>query len=489
MKIFAATIDRLGFYLLMCCVALAPIPFGSNSDGMAGLLGLALTAALLGTLVAPQPNHRVRRLYAATLAVAIVVALWSAIQVVSLEGAPWASSIWGQTRDLIGAPHDAIAVARYQPLYSLGYVLLPIAAFLCALVYVRDSTRYTTFLNVVVGAGLVITVVCLAQFRYAPDTLLWAEKVHYLGSFTASFVNPNTAATYLGVVMLMALSAGLSHLERAGGLGTLLRPHWGPVDGAWGALSAYLLAALVLFVALMLTQSRAGIMASLAGTALLIGTFAYLAVRRRSSLLAALGFGALALCGAALLAQFYVGRLLLRLELEGFVDRARSCTYKSTWRAIRDHFWQGTGLGTFQDVFPRYRLPRCGLDGHWNMAHNFFLEGMLSLGVGVFALCGLIAYVGLIYAYARGIRERRQMRFVPLSCLGILTILTLHSLVDFSMQIPGMAVLAGSILGAGAAISLESIGASGRQHASAAAQRARRAPRTRTWAGSAQADA
>jgi hypothetical protein len=237
----------------------------------------------------------------------------------------------------------------------------------------------------------------------------------------------------------------------------------------------------VLFVALMLTQSRAGIMASLAGTALLVAAFAYIAMRQRSSLLAALGFGVLALVGAALLAQFYVGRLLLRLQLEGFVDPARSCTYKSTWRAIRDHFWQGTGLGTFQDVFPRYRLFRCGLEGHWNMAHNLFLEGMLSLGVGVFALCAVIVYTGLIHAYATGIRKRRLMRFVPLSCLGILTVLTAHSLVDFSMQIPGLAVVVGSILGAGAAISLESLGASDRKHASAVAG----GGRVRAWAESA----
>jgi O-antigen ligase/polysaccharide polymerase Wzy-like membrane protein len=480
MNIFSAAVDRFGFFLLVCCVALAPIPFGSNSDGVAGLIGVTLALALFGTFLAPEPSRRVRRLHNAALAVAVIVALWSAVQVASLDGMPWSSPIWRQSRDLIGVPRDAIAVARYQPLYSMGYVLLPLAAFLSALIYVRDSARYTTFLKVVITAALAITVVCLAQYRYAPDTLLWGEKHHYVGSFTASFVNPNTAATYLGVVMLMALSAGLSHLERAGGIGALLRPRWRPADSPrWGAPTAYLMSALVLFVALVLTQSRAGIMASLAGTALLIAAFAYIAMRQRSSFLAGLGFGVLALAGAALLAQFYIGRLLLRLQLEGFVDPARSCTYKSTWRAIRDHFWQGTGLGTFQDVFPRYRLLRCGLEGHWNMAHNLFLEGMLSLGVGVFALCAAIVYGGLIHAYATGVRRRRVMRFVPLSCLGILAVLTAHSLVDFSMQIPGLAVVVGAILGAGAAISLEGASESRRASTSAMA-----GGRTHAWAES-----
>jgi O-antigen ligase len=488
MSILASAVDRVGFYVLTCCVAFAPIPFGSNSDGFAGLLGVALTATLLGTLAATPPNHRVRRVYVAALAMAVAVTLWSVIQVVSFDGVFWSSPIWRTAGELIGDTRGVIAVARHQPLHSLGYVLLPLAAFLCALVYVRDSARYTVFLNVVIAAGLIVTVLCMAQYRYMPGTLLWGEKQHYIGSFTGSFVNPNTEATYLGVIMLMALAAGLSHLERGGGLRGLLRPHWARVDHTplrWGAFSAYLAATLVFFVALMLTQSRAGTMASLAGAALLIGAFAYLVARRQSSVLAALGFGALALLGAAVLAQFYAGRLLRRLEIEGFVDDARACTYKSTWRAIRDHFWQGTGLGTFQDVFPRYRLLQCGLDGHWNMAHNLFLEGMLGLGVAMFTLCCVIVYVSLIHAYVQGFRNRRQMRFVPLSCFGILVILTLHSLVDFSMQIPGLAVLAGSVLGAGVAISLETPGAESRQRASSAAIAASRTARARVLAGSA----
>jgi O-antigen ligase len=488
MNFFFTAVDRVGFYLLTCCVAFAPIPFGSNSDGFAGLLGVALTVALIGTFAAPQPDPGVHRLHTAVIALALVIALWSVAQVVSFHGASWSSSVWRTVGELIGETHDAIAVARYQPLYSLGHVLLPFAAFLCALVYVRDTARYTAFLNILITVGFIVTVVCLAQYRYAPDMLLWAEKQHYLWSFSGSFVNPNTAATYLGVVMLMALSAALSHVERAGGMRVLLGPHRGLTESApvrWGALLAYLSAALVFFIALMLTQSRAGIMASLAGAAVLTGAFAYLAVRRRSSLLTALGFGALVLCGAALLVHFYIERLRHRLEIEGFVDEGRACTYEATWRAVQEHFWQGTGLGTFQDIFPRYRLLQCGLDGHWNMAHNLFLEGMLSLGAVVFVLCCLIVYTFLLHAYARGVRKRRQMRFVPLSCLGILVILTLHSLVDFSMQIPGLAVFAGSVLGAGAAVSLEPPGARSRQQRSAVAMASGRAARARAWAGSA----
>jgi O-antigen ligase len=457
MKIFALVLERLGFFLMMCCVAFAPIPLGSNSDGYAGLLGVGLAGALLAALAAPLPNRSCRRLVAAALALAVALASWSALQVAHLDATPWSNPIWQKTRDLIGDAHGAIAAARYQPLHSLGYVLLPFAAFVSALVYVRDAFRYTRFLNIVIATGVIVTIISIGQHLYLPGTLLWAKKQHYLGSFTGTFVNPNTAATYFGVVMLMALAAGLRQVERIGVRRLLAGSLHDPTGGdsvRWGALTGYLGAASVFLVALMLTQSRAGIMASLAGAAFLLGAFVYLAARRRTSPLQALGISASALAGIAVVVAAFGGRLLRRLDLEGFVDEGRACTFRSTWHAIKDHFWQGTGLGTFQDVFPRYRLPQCGLYGYWNMAHNVFLEGALNLGVPVFALCGLAFYGLLVATYARGMRERRQARFVPLLCAAVLVTLTLHSLVDFSLQIPAVAVLVGSVLGAGAAISL-----------------------------------
>jgi hypothetical protein len=239
MNVLVSSVDRLGFFLLTCCAAFAAVPFGSNSDGFAGLLGVMLAASLLGTLVVSQPSRRVRRLSGIALALAVVIAVWSAIQVASWEGMPWANPIWGKTQGLTGGTHDAIAVARYQPLYSLGYVLLPFAAFVSALFYIRDSSRYTKFLNIVVAVCLIVTVICIGQYFYAPDTLLWTEKRHYQWSFTGSFVNPNTAATYFGVLLLLALSAGLRRLERVDFCvcSMLAEARWAVNSCAWGPLS------------------------------------------------------------------------------------------------------------------------------------------------------------------------------------------------------------------------------------------------------------
>jgi O-antigen ligase len=159
------------------------------------------------------------------------------------------------------------------------------------------------------------------------------------------------------------------------------------------------------------------------------------------------------LLGGAALFALYGGLVVRRLEIEGLTDRARLCVYEATWRAIDSNFWRGTGLGTFQDVLPSYRSPACNLYGYWDTAHNFFLEGWLGFGAA-FVVCTAFVYWKLLQTFVRGIRERQRLRFVPLACLCFLVMVTLHSLVDFSLQIPGVGVTVAATLGAGCAISL-----------------------------------
>lgn len=50
---------------------------------------------------------------------------------------------------------------------------------------------------------------------------------------------------------------------------------------------------------------------------------------------------------------------------------------------------------------------------------------------------------------ARGIRVRRRDVIIPVAAFSIATIGILHSLIDFSLQIPGFAVVALAVVGAG----------------------------------------
>jgi O-antigen ligase len=451
-----SAVDKFGFYLLVVCVAWAPVPFGSTSALAAGFLGLLLSIGLLASTLVPVPNRRVRRLHGAALLLGVIAVLWCVIQVVPEASWSWANPIWDRARPLVDTGPGTISASRYQPLHSAGYVLLPLAAFLCALVYVRDGDRYMRFVHALLGAGLLVTLYSLAQYMISPGTLVWAEKRHYAGSFTGTFVNPNNAGTYFGLMLLLSVSLALRQLEMVGSLLLLpMRSHWSADERRRQInLAIYSAIAFVFASALLLTKSRAGIMSSVIGVASLAAAYLMSMLLHRTTLAKAVLATALCLAVAAAWFAIASGYLQRRLLLEGFVDEARLCAYKATWQAIKDAFWTGTGFGTFQDVYPRYRSPDCGIYGYWEMAHNVFLEGWLGLGV-VFLVCTAGVYYLLLTTYARGWRDRRVFRFVPLSCLSLLIIVTLHSLVDFSVQIPAIALAVAAVLGAGAAVSLE----------------------------------
>jgi O-antigen ligase len=149
----------------------------------------------------------------------------------------------------------------------------------------------------------------------------------------------------------------------------------------------------------------------------------------------------------------FAGRSVYRMEEQGS-DDARWCAFSSTIAAIKDNWIFGTGLGAFQDVFPVYRDSDCaGIFGVWERAHNFFLEGWLGLGLP-FLLALAIGYLVLIVTFIHGVKVRHRFRFVPIIGLAALILASLHSLVDFSLQIPGVGVYFAAIMAATVTVSL-----------------------------------
>jgi len=435
--------DKAGFYFLSICGVLAPIPYGSNTAVAAGLIGLLLAVSLFGTPFVPPPVTRVRRLLDATILLSALLIVWTVIQALPLR------SIVASGHPI---PNGISPGFNLQPLHSIGYVLIPFAAFMSALTYIRDDARAITILHVLLGSGFVTTIFSITEYTLSPQTLLLQPKIHYLDAFTGTFVNPNTAASYFGVMLLLSLTLCLrqqGYVRR--------HRHWLSAPAGNPHLRDFLIYSLwtlVFAVALLLTKSRAGIMSSIVAVVGIASVDAFERLRRRALPARSIAIGTLAAAiSVILLFALFGERVILRVANKGLLDRGRLCTYQSTWQAIQDHFWLGTGLGSFQDVFPAYRLPECGMEGYWEMAHSVYLEAWLSLGP-VFFIALVIIYYQLIKTYVLGYQRRKRFRFVPLASLGILALLTLHSLVDFSLQIPGMAVVAALLLGTGAAVSL-----------------------------------
>ena len=115
---------------------------------------------------------------------------------------------------------------------------------------------------------------------------------------------------------------------------------------------------------------------------------------------------------------------------------------------VADRPWLGHGYGNFEEAFAQHRDER--FTDRVDMAHNTYIEHLVELGVPA----TLLLYVGplLLFGYCvRGVFVRRRDQLFPLVAVGATVLVALHALVDFSLQIPAVAVTYAALLGIGVA--------------------------------------
>jgi O-antigen ligase len=209
---------------------------------------------------------------------------------------------------------------------------------------------------------------------------------------------------------------------------------------------------LLCLAAMLMTNSRAGIVLSLVALIVAFVAFFYRDLPRRGGVAAALVIGGLI---ALIFLQVLGGNVSGRFDVQGLSDEGRLETYRSTLRMIADHPWFGTGLGTFVWSFPAYRSANVSMWGVWDLAHSTPLELASDLGLPLAGLVGL-AWLIVLAVLIRVVRTRRHDRIVPVGALAVAILGLAHSIIDFSLQIPGYAIVVFALVGAGLAQSFSS---------------------------------
>jgi O-antigen ligase len=113
---------------------------------------------------------------------------------------------------------------------------------------------------------------------------------------------------------------------------------------------------------------------------------------------------------------------------------------RDAWQIFVHNPWIGTGLGTFETVYPRYASSYDGL--RIDHAHNDYFELLANTGLigGVFGLVFVAFLFWHGYANLRTAENRGGRAFYAgalAACAGIL----LHSFVDFNLHLPSNALL------------------------------------------------
>jgi O-antigen ligase len=131
-------------------------------------------------------------------------------------------------------------------------------------------------------------------------------------------------------------------------------------------------------------------------------------------------------------------------ELSAHGDTPRLMLLHSAWAMIVDHPWLGTGIGSFQLLYPRYRASEeIGTAGGW--VHNDFLQLWQEAGLPMFFLM-----IGLfVWVLWRGTQTMRNKSTVALERLGYLAAVAavlVHSTVNFLFYFSPITLLMGVYL-------------------------------------------
>lgn len=330
-------------------------------------------------------------------------------------------AIWRHTQSPV--PY----VSRQELMHLLVYA----AVFLIAIHNLHRQGLTQWVVIVLVVLGMVLSFYALIQLATGSDKVLWFIKPeNYVRRGGATFVNPNHLAGLLVAIIPLAISQLFM--------------------GRWSALVRVFFgyASLAMLAGIAVTMSRGGWLALGAS----LGVLLVWLVRRPQYRIPAIACVLVVAFGA----WFYfknvdaAQRRLKDVASHGVRDSGQSRKYLlgPTWMMFAEHPVAGVGPGHFDTVFPAYRPVSIQLSPGW--AHNEYLQLLAEYGAvgGILVLSGL-GLLGWGIAKTSKFAERgsndlgfkasnRSAFFIGAS-IGLAGVLV-HSLVEFNLHIPGIAL-------------------------------------------------
>lgn len=425
-------------------LVLAPLFFGSVDQFWIAVWIVVLSiTTILGVSV---PLNIVQaRVFWAFLSVCLIYAVVAVIHVVPQLLASLDDSIWQRVNDVLGTHVEPrISSTAEIPSLAIGHFLLFVTSFLSGFFAGTSRHSVSRIVFATRTAVLIYAVYGLVALAVTPNLLLWMPKVAYRGSLTATFVNKNTAATFFGcgaILWSCWTYFAVQSLEKSS-LRVLLLNSLNERVAISLVLRAS--AALTCLFALLLTNSRGGLISSSVGLLVALGVLEIDRFKRR------IGYAiALSICALIALAAWLTQ--MGRIASEGVIDDGRWHVYSLAAEAIGNRPWLGAGAGSFEMLFPSLRTADLSGWGVWDYAHSTILEIAFEMGLPVAGMVTLAALASIFLLVRRALKTDQRDRVSLAAIAGIAVMTYLHSLIDFSLQIPGYSIPFGILIGCGLA--------------------------------------
>ena len=425
--------DRITFPLIILLMLVAFLAGGGGIG--AALPNLAVQLAAMAVL-ALRPRECAAFWRESPLALRLLIVATLALPLLQLVPLP--ESVWralpGRTLverslALVGGAEGwrPFSVNPLRTLLALTALVTPLAVLLAAWTLPRE--RLIDLGWIVVGLGVATAILGAAQLGAAGDagTLYGSRAPGEI--LLGTFANRNSTALFLAFALALAL------------LLPAPRPH--PA-----VLPARLAVSALLLLAVVLTQSRTGVVLALLPIALAV--IRALVERRRAPGSARrtlwIGLGALALLGAGLgtlLVAAPPGRIGATLErFEAKDDPRRFIWDDATFSAGR--YWPlGAGMGTFDEIYQIDESLENLTKRRAGRAHNDYIELAIEAGAPGLALAA--AWLVLIGWLSWRVRRASQ-RWAAWSGSVFLLAIALQSITDYPLRNQTMLVFAGLAL-------------------------------------------
>ncbi len=438
-----------GFYLVALVATV--VPLGAVHGPVIAVSCLLFSGVAVASLFRTlRPELQPAMLWATGL-VGVLVA-WILVQGLAVLGV---NPVWLDAAKVLDDVGTALSAAPGAGFAGLPTLLIPAIAFVSGIVLFQEDADAQLLFRALGFLALAGALLGLYEYAATPGQLMFQTRTHTMDAVTAYFVNRNTAATFLGIgaVIWCAQFADKLRVLGLGGVRRIFLQSDPDSRSEALRLIALTLCLLAVVVALFLTKSRAGIAATLVGVVVvLVGTLG--AHSRDGGGVSRLAVVALSVGFVAAATIAYGDQFLARTFGADASQDPRWCFASDMVTAILERPLTGFGFGSLEYVYPAFRNPSCmSLALVLDRGHNGYLEWAMGLGLPSLVLL-LAGILYLAVTLARGVATRRSFRLIPAASLGALAVVTIHTAFDFSMQIPGVATYAATVLAAGVVVSL-----------------------------------
>lgn len=423
--------DRLSWFLL-AVLALAPLPFGSHrpffwalNGGIIGLAGIVYTL-ILGRM---EQDLRVGwRQFALPFGLFLLLCAYLVVQMLPIGAilAPVANDAGLAIATISITPDDTgLMLVRMVTYGIFGFLVLQ-AAF--------NPARAHRMLGALLYIITFYAIYGLASLTQFGDTLLGLQKWAYQGTATATFVNRNSFATFLAFGAVIGVARICDQL--AANVDTAKATDR-PLKLFDGNVVLDIICLVLLFGAVIATQSRMGAMAGLVGCIAVLIAFTTRGLSLRRTLPIIVPLVVLIVIGLMLL--FGTGLFDRLGSVENNADD-RSLLYGQIMEVIAARPWTGFGGDSFEQALAIFHHFPLSTDIAWDMGHNTYLTLWAELGL-VFGSIPIVLCALALLALVRRLGRDKDTWVGEAAALGVMATGAVHSLVDFSLEIQAIALV------------------------------------------------